>query len=80
MVIQRPGDLAALIRSKRKSLGYTQEQLAQLTDLTQRSISAIERGGEMRISTLLRVLSTLGIQLIADTLKEQEGQHSEATW
>lgn len=80
MIIQRPADLAALIKSQRKQQGYTQRELAALTDLSQRSVSVIERTGEMHTSTLLRMVAALGIQLNADTVKESDPTKPEVLW
>lgn len=80
MIIQRPVDLAALIKSQRKKQGYTQKELAKLTDLSQRSVSSIERTGEMHTSTLLRIFAALGIQLNADKTEESTSISSEVTW
>lgn len=80
MIIQRPTDLAALIKSRRKKQGYTQKELARLTDLSQRSVSAIERSGEMHTSTLLRIFAALSIQLNADALEQSTSNDSEVIW
>lgn len=80
MILQRPADIAALIKSQRKQQGYTQRELAQLTDLSQRSVSSIERTGEMHTSTLLRVFAALGIALNAATDKESLPTSNEVIW
>ena len=80
MIIQRPADLAVLIKSQRKALGYTQKELAKLTGLSQRSVSSIERSGEMHTSTLLRIFAALRIQLSADTAEQSSSNSSEVIW
>lgn len=80
MIIQRPADLAVLIKSQRKAQGYTQKELAKLTGLSQRSVSSIERTGEMHTSTLLRIFAALRIQLNADAVKQNTSSNSEIIW
>ncbi|GAB3287846.1 helix-turn-helix domain-containing protein [Pseudidiomarina andamanensis] len=80
MIIQRPADLAVLIKSQRKAQGYTQKELAKLTGLSQRSVSSIERTGEMHTSTLLRIFAALRIQLNADAVKQNTSSNSEVIW
>ncbi|WP_051986725.1 MULTISPECIES: helix-turn-helix domain-containing protein [Pseudidiomarina] len=80
MIIQRPIDLSALIKSQRKAQGYTQKELAKLTGLSQRSVSSIERTGEMHTSTLLRIFAALSIQLNADAAEQSAGNSSEVIW
>ena len=80
MIIQRPIDLSALIKSQRKAQGYTQKELAKLTGLSQRSVSSIERTGEMHTSTLLRIFAALSIQLNADAAEQSAGHSSEVIW
>lgn len=78
MIIQRPADLAALIKSQRKKQGYTQKELAALTDLSQRSVSSIENSGEMHTSTLLRIFAALNLQL--DANYDATSKNNEVIW
>ncbi|MGM0906221.1 MAG: helix-turn-helix domain-containing protein [Pseudomonadota bacterium] len=80
MIIQRPADLAVLIKSQRKAQGYTQKELAKLTGLSQRSVSSIERTGEMHTSTLLRIFAALRTQLNADATDQSTSNSSEVIW
>lgn len=80
MIIQRPTELAALIRSQRKQKGYTQKELAALTDLSQRSVSVLERTGDMHTSTMLRIFAALSIQLNADIAKARMPTNPEVFW
>lgn len=80
MIIQRPADLAVIIKSQRKAQGYTQKELAKLTGLSQRSVSSIERTGEMHTSTLLRIFAALRIQLNADAVEQSTSNNSEVIW
>lgn len=80
MIIQRPADLAVLIKSHRKAQGHTQRELAKLTGLSQRSVSSIERTGEMHTSTLLRIFAALRIQLNADAAEQSTSNSNEVIW
>ncbi len=80
MIIQRPLDLAVLIKSQRKTQGYTQKELAMFTGLSQRSVSSIERTGEMHTSTLLRIFAALRIQLNADAAEQSASNSGEVIW
>lgn len=80
MIIQRPADLAVIIKSQRKAQGYTQKELARLTDLSQRSVSSIERTGEMHTSTLLRIFAALRIQLNANAVEQSTSNNNEVIW
>lgn len=60
------GDLGALIRSRRKELGYTQEQVAAMMGCSPRLIGEIERGrGTAGIQRVLDLAIGLGIDLYA---------------
>ncbi len=50
------------VRAARKARGWTQERLAEETDLAVVQVSRIERGRrEIRLSTLLRLVKALEI-------------------
>lgn len=51
------------LRKLRRAMNLTQEQLAQTLEITQGSLSKIERQTDMHISTLRRFLEALGGQL-----------------
>jgi putative transcriptional regulator len=52
------------IREARQAKGFTQEQLAEQAGVSQRSISAIEKGSmDPSVKTLLLILGALGIGL-----------------
>lgn len=59
-------DVGRVIRDRRRALGMTQGVVASITGIPQPNISTIERGrGSPEIETCLRLLSALGVDLIA---------------
>lgn len=58
--------LGALIRARRKELGLTQTDLADVARTTLRFVSELERGKPTaQLDGVLRVLAALGIELTA---------------
>lgn len=59
--------IGKLIKERRKSLNITQPTLAALSGIGLNTLVAIERGnGNPKIKTLLALLDTLGLKMIAD--------------
>jgi transcriptional regulator with XRE-family HTH domain len=59
-------DIASAVVARRKALGLTQAELADLADMSRATLSALENAAEDRgvtVSTLLTVLSVLGLSL-----------------
>jgi transcriptional regulator, y4mF family len=64
--IDNPRALGTLVRQRRKELGLTQTQLADVAMTTLRFISELERGKpSAQMDGVFRVLSALGIRLDA---------------
>lgn len=61
-----------IIRQKRKSLGLSMEKVAQKTDMTYKTVLAIEQGKPATMTTLLAILDVLGLEFIIRD-KEVEG-------
>lgn len=56
--------LAAAVRSRRRQLGLTQVETAELAGVAARTVHAVEAGKEtVRLDALLAVLGALGLQL-----------------
>ena len=51
------------IRRRRKSLKYTLEEIEKSTGISRKTLIKLEKGGEVRFSTLTTVLSILGLTL-----------------
>lgn len=60
------------VRSARASRGFTQQQLADLTDVDQARISRIENGRDADFSTVQRVLAGAGHRLYALPLQRDD--------
>ncbi len=61
-LIHNLADLGAVIRSRRQSLGLTQERLAALADLSRATVNELESGviGDLGIKRIMRVLEVIG--------------------
>lgn len=57
--------LSQALRSRRRELGLTQDELGQRAGLAAKHVSRIENGThEPRISTLFALVSALGLELV----------------
>jgi HTH-type transcriptional regulator/antitoxin HipB len=60
----RVKELAAAVRARRKTLGLTQTELADLAGASARFVHTLENGkGTVRLDKVLDVLSVLGLEL-----------------
>ena len=51
------------IRRRRKSLNYTLKEIEKTTGISRKTLIKLEKGGDVRFSTLTTVLSILGLTL-----------------
>ena len=51
------------IRHRRKQLKYTLEDIEMMTEISRKTLIKLEKGGDVRFSTLTTVLSILGLTL-----------------
>ncbi len=66
MQIQKPSDLARLVKTRRQAHGLTQQEVADDVGITRQSLARIERGhGGVSFDTVLRILEKLDIHLEA---------------
>ncbi len=64
MILRAASELPPLVRARRRELGLTQEELADLAGVHRISISQFERGARTgQFPTVLRILHTLGMDL-----------------
>jgi HTH-type transcriptional regulator / antitoxin HipB len=62
--VRLPNQLGAIIQTARRSRGLSQQQLAELIGMRQKTISAIENGSDgTKLDTLLRVISILDLNI-----------------
>lgn len=62
--IKDGAEVGKLLRAQRKSQGVTQEQLADYSGVSRVSITKIERGMDLKLSTLLKLTQLLGLEVI----------------
>lgn len=64
--IAKAEDLGAVLRHRRKKLGYTQEEVADMLEFSPRLVGEIERGrGTVGIDKVLSFASALGIDIVS---------------
>mgnify|MGYP001595495973 CR=1 FL=1 len=60
-------EIIDVIRERRKLLDLTQEDLAQISGVSLRTLKAIESGkGNQSLETIIKVLDTIGMTLRAE--------------
>lgn len=64
MKIQKPADLARIVKTRRQAQGLTQQDIADAVGITRQSLARIERGhAGASFDTILRIFDKLGIHL-----------------
>jgi transcriptional regulator with XRE-family HTH domain len=64
-VVASVGELGQILRSKRRSLGFTLEQVAGLSGIGIRYLSELERGKQtIEMGKALNVASCLGLEIV----------------
>jgi y4mF family transcriptional regulator len=56
-------NIGELIRKRRESLGYTQNDLSEISGVAERTIRSIEGGENTNLSNLVKVMDVLGLEL-----------------
>lgn len=65
-LIYSAADLGAIIRRRRRGLGYTQTDLAEFNGCSTRFISELERGvAAAKLETVIHIANSIGIDLVA---------------
>ncbi len=54
-------EIGEVSRKRRKALGYTLEEIEKATKISRKTLIKLEKGGDVRYSTLITVLSNLGL-------------------
>jgi ribosome-binding protein aMBF1 (putative translation factor) len=71
--------IADRVAERRKELGLSQAELAQLVDTTQSAIARLESGGRPpRIDTLLRIANALDCELVVELKPRTKMKRGEA--
>lgn len=64
--------VSELIQSRRKELGLTQIELADLADVSTRSLFELENGSNsMSLKRVLRILEALGLKIRIEVAKNE---------
>ncbi|MDO8943974.1 MAG: helix-turn-helix transcriptional regulator, partial [Desulfobacterales bacterium] len=72
MQIQKPSDLARILKTRRQAKGLTQQEVADDVGITRQSLARIERGhGGVSFDTVLRIFETLDIRLETATSNQR---------
>ena len=64
IIVHSTASVGRAIRAARRRLSITQSQLAEMSGVSQPMISSIERGGGVSVGTLLRLVPSLGLELV----------------
>lgn len=74
------GDLGRAVRARRRRLGLTQLETAELAGVAARTVHAVEAGkATVRLDALLAVLTALGLRLRLERGPAAGGLHVEAS-
>ena len=69
------GDLGARLRERRRQLGLTQADVADLADTTQRTVSQVEAGHASGVRLYLAVAEVLGLEVVLEPRERSWSQH-----
>jgi y4mF family transcriptional regulator len=66
-------EIGKSIRKRRQELGITQGDLAELSNTSDKTVRAVERGqGNPRLDTLLSILGVLGLSMLIASITSHE--------
>ncbi|PHR63348.1 helix-turn-helix domain-containing protein [Pseudidiomarina marina] len=72
-------ELSELLISERKKRGLSQKDMRMLIGMSQQQYQRVESGQDLKVSTLLRILVGLGLELAVVDPLNLENQPSTAT-
>ena len=55
--------IGEIVRKRRESLGYTQNDVSEISGVAERTIRSIEGGENTNLSNLVKVMDVLGLEL-----------------
>ncbi len=61
--------IAQIIKQRRKMLNINQEDLAQIAQINKNTLTKLEKGENVSLDTLLKILDTLGLEIQVQTKK-----------
>ncbi|GIU16395.1 antitoxin HipB [Shewanella colwelliana] len=68
--------LGSLVKENRKKAGLTQEVAAMLCGVTKKTLIRVEKGEDVYISTLFKILDGLGVTIVA----KQKSSENASGW
>lgn len=68
--------LGSLVKENRKKAGLTQEVAAMLCGVTKKTLIRVEKGEDVYISTLFKILDGLGVAIVA----KQKSSENASGW
>ena len=72
MRVQDSAELAVVVAKARKTLALSQQEVADLAEVSVRSISALESGhSSLTFSKLTAILSVLGLSLSVEVMRNE---------
>jgi HTH-type transcriptional regulator/antitoxin HipB len=79
VVVTNPGQVAEVIRGRRKARGLHQQQVATQLHISQSRLSALEAGpSALTLERLIRLANVLGLQVVLQDMPEQPGPTQSA--
>lgn len=64
MIVGTPTELGLAVRSRRRELGFTQEEVAGVTGVNRRVVGELERGkGTVRLEIAMEIARSLGLDV-----------------
>jgi HTH-type transcriptional regulator/antitoxin HipB len=82
LIITNPGQMAEILRARRKARGVSQQELATKLGISQSRLSALEAGtSALTLERLITLANVLGLQLVLqDKLEKPAKAGSRADW
>ncbi|GIU38620.1 transcriptional regulator [Shewanella colwelliana] len=68
--------LGSLVKENRKKAGLTQEVAAMLCGVTKKTLIRVEKGEDVYISTVFKILDGLGVAIVA----KQKSSENASGW
>ena len=72
--------LGKVIRQRCKQLNLTLEDIESVTGISRKTLIKLEKGGDVRLSTLTTVISFLGLRLDLAEQKAVRGARGDRRW
>ena len=64
VTLRAHGEIGEALKGRRRAQGVTQAMLSDYAGVSRVSLTKIERGGDLRLSTLLKLTGLLGLEVV----------------